>query len=363
MNQSAFGDFLSTLRLSGEPLELSDARWEAVVRLARNSGLAARLAIYAETFGRFTAPTYVMQNLQSAQIYWQSQKRLVGWELYELQRVCTSVGIPLIVLKGSAYSAAGLYAGLGRVFNDIDILVPKNKLNEFREALKFHGWFQIPLDRYDQNYYENWMHELPPMRHIKRGTTLDVHHNILPETCHLCPDARWLLNAVVPIEGTAYWMLSPEDLVLHSASHLILGGEFDNGLRDLSDIDLLIKQFSDSVSGFLHNLVMRAEQLGLSLPLLYGLYLCRLLLATPISDETLNALQASAKVGQWRLRWMGMLFGYAMKPVHPLCDDAAAMIARWLLYVRSHWLKMPPHLLIPHLLRKAWIRVTNSEKR
>jgi len=25
----------------------------------------------------------------------------------------------------------------------------------------------------------------------------------------------------------------------------------------------------------------------------------------------------------------------------------------WLLYVRSHWLRMPAHLLIPHLVRKS----------
>jgi glutaconate CoA-transferase subunit A len=35
---------------------------------------------------------------------------------------------------------------------------------------------------------------------------------------------------------------------------------------------------------------------------------------------------------------------------------AAEGLARWLLYVRSHWLRMPPHLLVPHLVRKAWMR-------
>ena len=30
-----------------------------------------------------------------------------------------------------------------------------------------------------------------------------------------------------------------------------------------------------------------------------------------------------------------------------------AGLARWLLYVRSHWLRMPPLLLARHLLRKS----------
>jgi len=30
--------------------------------------------------------------------------------------------------------------------------------------------------------------------------------------------------------------------------------------------------------------------------------------------------------------------------------------ARWLLYVRSHALRMPLYLAVPHLIRKAWMR-------
>ena len=32
-------------------------------------------------------------------------------------------------------------------------------------------------------------------------------------------------------------------------------------------------------------------------------------------------------------------------------------LRNWLLYVRSHWLRMPPHLLLPHLLRKSMRRL------
>jgi hypothetical protein len=32
-------------------------------------------------------------------------------------------------------------------------------------------------------------------------------------------------------------------------------------------------------------------------------------------------------------------------------------LARWLLYVRSHWLRMPPWLLAGHLFRKAHKRL------
>lgn len=37
--------------------------------------------------------------------------------------------------------------------------------------------------------------------------------------------------------------------------------------------------------------------------------------------------------------------------------------ALWLLYVRAHWLRMPPHLLTVHLTRKAWRSVFPEPER
>jgi hypothetical protein len=35
--------------------------------------------------------------------------------------------------------------------------------------------------------------------------------------------------------------------------------------------------------------------------------------------------------------------------------------ARLCLYIRSHWLRMPPLPLALHLLRKAWVRTSSAE--
>ena len=49
------------------------------------------------------------------------------------------------------------------------------------------------------------------------------------------------------------------------------------------------------------------------------------------------------------------LLTIALRPVHPSCHVPGEGLARWLLFVRSHWLRMPLHLLVPHLVRKAWM--------
>ena len=89
----------------------------------------------------------------------------------------------------------------GRIFNDVDILVPKSLLDKAEKALLRHGWICAQWDDYDQRYYRQWMHELPPLQHVRRKTVLDVHHNILPETARYHPSADLLFESAVAVTG------------------------------------------------------------------------------------------------------------------------------------------------------------------
>ncbi len=358
MDKSAANLLIQQLIFARKDNNYSPFTWELLLRQARAAGVMSRLVFFWQRFDLFEPPDFVITHLNSANTYWLSQKRIVNWELHNLQHVFEQLKLPLILLKGTAYSAANLNAGLGRVFNDIDILVPEQRLYEVKEALKLNGWFPEQLDSYDRTYYERWMHELPPMRHIQRGTSLDIHHNILPKTCTLYPNADLLLSAAVNIPNSNYWTLSPEDIVLHTASHLFWGGEFENGLRDLSDIDLLLREFSTKDSGFWQKLLDRTHILGLGKPLFYALRYSNKILETPIPEIVV----ATSKVyAPGLLKIMDSLFLRAFNPPHPTCNDKWTGLARWLLYIRSHWLKMPLHLLLPHLFRKAWLRLTTQE--
>jgi hypothetical protein len=105
-----------------------------------------------------------------------------------------------------------------------------------------HGWSSAKTSAYDQRYYRRWMHELPPLKHNSRQTVLDVHHAILPTTARLKPDSRKLLAAATPIAGRPdLAVLSPVDMVLHSAAHLFCNEDVGNSLRDLVDLDCLLR--------------------------------------------------------------------------------------------------------------------------
>jgi hypothetical protein len=76
------------------------------------------------------------------------------------------------------------------------------------------------------------MHELPPMGHVARGTTVDLHHNIAPPVSRLKVDAAKLFERAVPLrDDLPFLRLGDEDMVLHLCVHMFHDGELHNALR------------------------------------------------------------------------------------------------------------------------------------
>jgi len=59
---------------------------------------------------------------------------------------------------------------------------------------------------------------------------------------------------------------------------------------------------------------------------------------------------------------MDFLFLRAFRPDHPDCRLPFSNLALSLLYMRSHYLRMPLYLLLPHLARKAWRRHIDKQE-
>lgn len=340
--------------------ELTLRQWDLLVRLARRSNLLARLATQLER-PEYAAgvPEPVRPHLQSALAIARRQDIAIRWEVKCIQAALSDTRVPVVLLKGAAYALAGLPAAEGRLFGDVDIMVPKEAVPAVESALLMHGWRHQKMDAYDQRYYRRWMHEIPPMEHVRRGTVIDVHHSILPETARIRTNARAFMEASVPLAGyDSIRIFAPADMILHSATHLFHEGEFSNGLRDLFDIDSLIRHFSPSPD-FWRTLAARATDLGLERPLYHALRYTRELLATPIPETVI----ADGNAPPWPVRaLLDFCYRRALRPEHANCDDAWTPLARWLLYVRSHWLRMPFPLLVYHLSRKALMAHARSDR-
>ena len=345
------------LRALREPASMAEfdlSTWDLVVRQAAAGSLLGRLGALAKQHGVQPAlPKVVWRHMQATLTVAEQQQRAVRWELQQLTQTLADVDGPVLLLKGAAYAAAGLPPAAGRLFSDIDLLVPRAQLDAAEAALMLGGWVGSHHSAYDQRYYRQWMHELPPMTHIRRRTVLDVHHSLLPPTARLKTDPEPVILAAKPLQQFPRFSVPDAlDLVLHSATHLFHEGEWEHGLRDLVDLDAMLRAGATD-EGYWERLLARAEQVNLGRPLFYGLRYCRELLATPVPDDVMAG--CPGRPAEVAARLMDALFLRALAIVHQSCRLPGSGPAAFALYVRSHWLRMPLRLLLPHLAYKGWI--------
>jgi hypothetical protein len=243
-------------------------------------------------------------------------------------------------MKGTAYAAAGLKASEGRHIGDLDIMVAREGLPQVEPTLLTAGWEWVKENAYDDAYYRDHMHELPPLIHKERDRMIDVHHTILPLTARPKPDAAALLADAVELENGLY-VFSPTDMVIHSAAHLFADGELDGGLRNLWDIHCLLSEFADDA--FWPSLKSRAEHHQLWPAVHRAARLAHQLYGTEIPKDW----QSWHRKDKW----------YVLRlTARDNWGRGTRKFIRLIYYVRSHWLRMPPLMLLRHL----WVKWRKS---
>ncbi len=340
---------------------LSLSQWDLLIRQARKAMLLAKLYYLIEEKYEFSkVPVAALRFLKSASVHSTKQYTDLLWEIKHLEKVAKQLGYPLVLLKGSAYAIAGLSAAKGRIFSDIDLMVDKENISSTEKQLMLNGWMSSKKDFYDQLYYRKYMHEIPPVQHLLRGSVLDVHHNIIPLTAKNSPDATLLMAQAQTLSGFEFLsVLSSLDMIIHSATHLFYDGELNHGLRDLVDLDALIRS-NQIITDFESKLLDRAFELGLQRPVFYAFRYSNIILKTPVSKAMLLDLKRAAP-SKSLLALMDFLFLRVLMPDHVSCNDRWTGFARWSIYMRAHWLRMPLFLLIPHLFRKSSLRFIGKD--
>lgn len=313
-----------------------DARgWTALLTIAHAERLSGSLAYRLDGLA---IPAKAAEFLGAAKVTAETGRTRALWEAEMARCACASLDVRVVLLKGTAFIAAGLDAGRGRFIGDLDILVPRARLDDVEAALLSAGWEWVKPDAYDDAYYRNHMHELPPLIHQERDAMIDVHHTILPLTARVTPDADALIANAEPL-GNGLYTLSPHHMLLHAVAHLFADGDLAGGLRNLWDIDRLIREHSDA-AGWWAMLDERARLHGLIRHLGRALRLTHHLYATPVDA----ALAEKPRLSD--IAFMSRL----------LARNTWGQESRWVLrqafYIRSHWLRMPPLMLARHL----WVK-------
>ncbi len=300
-------------------------------------------------------PVKVRQILTNAEISSQARQRKIMWEVNRVRRALFDFGGRVILVKGAAYIARGLACAEGRDSVDVDILVAKNHLDIVENHLLLAGYNSQVLNDYDQQYYREWAHELPPLLHPDRMVEVDVHHTILQVTNRLSPNIDLMINSSVPLEDNIY-VLSDQDMLLHSIVHQFVDGTIKASLRNLLEQHDMMAEFS-AKPDFWPRFMDRAEEMNFGRPVFYCLRYCRHFLNTPVPDQVLDRIEKYAP-GRVTLKLMDMMLFRVINPYGKDRSKITDYLATNGLYMRSHWLRMPPMLLAGHLTRKFFRRLS-----
>jgi hypothetical protein len=329
--------------------------WTALLTMARAEQLLGTLA---RRVSGLAIPDAVHRILDEARVNAEYQRRSALWEADCARSALADYSGKLVLMKGTAYAAAGLKAGEGRHIGDLDIMVAREDLPVVEAALLAEGWEWVRDDAYDDGYYRDHMHELPPLIHKIRDRMIDVHHTILPLTARPKPDASAMLegaqslNPVRPelVEGQegsgerastssgrtdSLYIFSPTDMVIHSAAHLFADGELDGGLRNLWDIHCLLSEFADEQ--FWPALESRAEHHQLWPAVHRAARLAHQLYSTEVPNDWRGGRD------RWYVQRLTARDGWG---------KGTRQFTRLAFYIRSHWLRMPPLMLVRHL----WVK-------
>lgn len=336
--------------------------WDIAVQQGYATGMLARMYSLLKNSGLSTSiPIELNWHFTSAYKLFCAHKLDVTTEISFINKALSFGNIKPIYLKGAAYQVAEDLCADGRLFVDIDIYVDKSKITEAEQLLKWHGWQGSDLDEHDEKYYRNWMHEIPALTHQTRNMVVDVHHNLIPLTSKIKLDGNTFALNAKKSKVSDELVLDDVDRILHSALHMLLDSEFDKGFRDLSDIDILLKQSSNNNDFFWDSIICRAKELKIERILYYVLKQSKDIFLTPIPEKTFKELEVY-KATFVVDKVTNFFFSRVLVPKHDSCQLSLHAFSAKMLFLRSHWIKMPIHILVPHLFYKSFITPYNEWK-
>lgn len=332
---SAVRIFVDLLAGRRDPAALAPRDWDGVIGVARSE---AMLATLAHRLAEAALPPPVVALFADQRAAAAVAQHQAMWEAEMARRALAPARIEFVLLKGAAYAAAGMSCAAGRQIGDLDILVLASDIRRAENLLLRGGWEWVKSDPYDDAYYREHMHELPPLIHKARDRMIDVHHTILPRTHRITPDALALVSDAVTSDG-GFAVLNPADMACHCAAHMLADGDLQGGLRNLWDFHLMTQGFAAADRGFWGQLDRRADLHGLKHAVHRAARLSRDIYGAVLP----GGWDRPDPTDVWFRRRLFARDDWG-RVTRPVLEQA--------FYIRSHWLRMPPLLLANHLWTK-----------
>ncbi|WP_170308423.1 nucleotidyltransferase family protein [Alteromonas alba] len=348
----SFEDLVQAINSPEQLTHRSLQEWESMLFVLKTSRLEAYLAFVLRDSGTWDSiPGQVQAHLSAAMVYAQRQNDQVFHEGQEIHDVLMAQGVTPVFLKGAAYIVAATNNAPGRLCSDIDLLVKEGALATSETVLLDNFWYHKIITDYDDKYYREYAHEIPPLYHLTRGTVLDLHHNLfLPVSGKAPPLEEFWLG--VRRQECGLYTLEPAAMFMHSIIHLMLNEEVVYGFRDIVDLKCLAQQY-DSDAFWL-----RVEQLAVASHFEKELKVVVTLL-NHWFKTTYSIGQPQGMFQRIKVKLLTRTYKYALIPAHPALHSVRSGLARFMVFVRGHSIKMPFTVLVKHFSIKLWLGIHN----
>ena len=230
----------------------SEDDWSRFGNMAITEGVAPLIHWtfkHEDTFG-IEIPTTVKAQLMAAYYNTTAQNQVMFKELERILEALEKAGIPVIVLKGAAL-ATTVYPEIGlRPMGDLDLLVPKDKINKANQCLTDLGYSEarIPLSK---KLNRKIGHHIELIGGPNDSVMVELHWSLIAGDADIrTAPMDWFWEQTKSWEEyeTALF-LNPTANLLYLSAHLMLQHrEAQAKLSWLNDFHLLICQYHKTIS-------------------------------------------------------------------------------------------------------------------
>ncbi|GAA0857943.1 nucleotidyltransferase family protein [Aliiglaciecola litoralis] len=332
-------------------------QWQEMLFVLREAKLVASLYNSAMRHNCYQAyPDFIQQHLNSACVYAQRQALQIRFEAVELCKLLEEIDVTAIFLKGAGYTLRDSINSRGRICSDLDLLVNKQDIARAEAHLKLKRWKSQHLTDYDEQYYRQWAHEIPPLIHINRSTVVDMHHNLYPPISGRAVDIACFISSREKTQSGCF-VLDPASTVMHSIIHMFANEDSSSWTRDLLDITLLVDEFQDS--GFWQQLIHLAKQTKFEFEFISCLHALAHYSAIEFPIEVANYMKQRNLTGSDRWLVENVIIP-AIAPEHDHVVTKRIAFAKMMVYLRGHWIKMPAAILCKHFAVKTFLSLRDK---
>jgi hypothetical protein len=195
--------------------------WRRASDAARRHGMRPLLYWHLRSQFFELVPSQVMSELRERFDLNRARNLSLSAELIRILGQFEAAGLPALPYKGPVL-AEEVYGNLAfREFDDLDILVPEDRLNQAQGILGTLGYQptqEVPHDRADS--FRRTQYELP-YRHKFNRTCVELHWKIAPDflPCGLKMNRVWKSLDWTTFAGCRVRCLTPEDSLLALCAH------------------------------------------------------------------------------------------------------------------------------------------------